>query len=278
MTACFFCVTFLFFLLVMDYPFLARLWNEAYQAEVIETHDVSLYRQEDAEKEAALRDARAYNKILTSGLSGDAKDVFQSGVAEPELSASYQSLLNSGRDGIMGTLEIPKIKVYLAIYHGAAEEILQKGAGHLEGSSLPVGGESTHALISAHRGLTQRKMFTDLDQVDKGDIFLLHILDDTLCYRVRDIRVIKPDEVDSLGIKVGEDLVTLITCTPYGLNTHRLLVEGERIPYTPEVEEEIDEEDKPFSFANWWWAVLSLVMFFIMVVLLVRYMRAGKKK
>lgn len=152
-----------------------------------------------------------------------------------------------------------------------------KGAGHLKGSSLPVGGESTHALLSAHRGLVQKKMFTNLDEVKKGDMFLLHILGDTLCYRVRDTRVVKPNQVESLKIHPGEDLVTLITCTPYGLNTHRLLVEGEWIPYTPEVEEEIARAEKLFALKDWWWAVVSLILIIVMTALLVRYVRAGKK-
>lgn len=272
LTACSFAAAFLFFLLVMDYPFLARLWNEAHQAEVIEQHDDSLYDTEDREKSEELLKAQAYNASLASGLLGGIEDISPNQMSE----TSYQTLLNSGEDGIMGTLEIPKIKVYLAVYHGTEEETLQKGAGHLEGSSLPVGGESTHALISAHRGLVQKKMFTNLDQMEKGDLFLLHILGDTLCYRVRDTRVVKPDEVESLKIRRGEDLVTLITCTPYGLNTHRLLVEGERCSYTSEVQEEIEDTEKPFSLKDWWWAALSLILTALMILLLIRYMRNGK--
>lgn len=274
------------FLLVMDYPFLARLWNEAHQAEVIAEHDASMYRQEDTEKEETLKAARAYNESLASGLgqpglkNPGSKRIDPLGEAVEEAAVeqahrTYEALLNSGEDGIMGTLEIPKIKVYLAVYHGTEEETLQKGAGHLEGSSLPVGGESTHACISAHRGLVQKKMFTNLDQMEKGDVFLLHILGDTLSYRVCDIRVVKPDEVESLGIQRGEDVVTLITCTPYGLNTHRLLVEGERIAYTPEVEKEIAEAEEPFSIKDWWWAGVSLLLLVLMAVLLVRYLRSG---
>lgn len=272
LTACSFAAAFLFFLLVMDYPFLARLWNEAHQAEVIEQHDDSLYETEDREKSEELLKAQAYNASLANGLLGGIEDISPNQMSE----TSYQTLLNSGEDGIMGTLEIPKIKVYLAVYHGTEEETLQKGAGHLEGSSLPVGGESTHALISAHRGLVQKKMFTNLDQMEKGDLFLLHILGDTLCYRVRDTRVVKPDEVESLKIRRGEDLVTLITCTPYGLNTHRLLVEGERCSYTSEVQEEIEDTEKPFSLKDWWWAGLSLILTALMILLLIRYMRNGK--
>lgn len=272
LTACLFAAAFLFFLLVMDYPFLARLWNEAHQAEVIEQHDASLYETKDKEKSEELLKAQTYNESLASGLFGGIEDVTRNQTQE----TSYFQLLNSGEDGIMGTLEIPKIKVYLAVYHGTEEETLQKGAGHLEGSSLPVGGKSTHALISAHRGLVQKKMFTNLDQLENGDLFLLHILDDTLCYRVRDIRVVKPDQVESLQIRKGEDLVTLITCTPYGLNTHRLLVEGERCSYTQKVQEEIQEADKPFSLRDWWWAGLSLILIIVMIWLLVRYVRNEK--
>lgn len=139
----------------------------------------------------------------------------------------------------MGMVEIPKIDVNLPICHTTSGEVLEKAAGHLEGSSLPVGGDSTHAVISAHRGLPSAALFTDLDQLEEGDHFLIHVLDDILCYEVDRISVVEPEDTDDLAVEDGEDLVTLLTCTPYGVNSQRLLVRGHRVPYVPE---EVDGE------------------------------------
>ena len=136
----------------------------------------------------------------------------------------------------MGSIEIPKIKAKLAIYHGLSKTVLEKGVGHVEGTSLPIGGKSTHAVLAAHRGLPNAKLFTDLDQMEKGDIFILHILGKHLAYRVDQIKTVLPDETSDLDIVEGEDHVTLVTCTPYAVNTHRLLVRGIRTKY---VEEEV---------------------------------------
>lgn len=148
----------------------------------------------------------------------------------------YYSLLDVNGIGIMGVIRIPKIKVSLPIYHTTDEGVLQVGVGHFTGSSLPVGGESTHCILSGHRGLPSAKLFTDLDQIVEGDVFYLDVLGDTLAYQVDQIQVVLPEEVESLNVVPGEDYVTLITCTPYGVNTHRLLIRGTRIPYVPEEE------------------------------------------
>ena len=134
----------------------------------------------------------------------------------------------------MGYLEIPKINVRLAIYHGIGPNALENGCGHIEGTSLPIGGESTHSVISAHRGLPSAKLFTDLDQMEVGDIFYINVLDETLAYKVDQILIVLPEETESLAIEEGKDLVTLVTCTPYGVNSHRLLVRGERTEYVTE--------------------------------------------
>ena len=146
---------------------------------------------------------------------------------------------------MMGFVEVPKINIKIPIYHTTDEEVLEQAAGHLEGSSLPVGGENTHAVISAHRGLPSASLFTDLDKLEEGDHFLLYILDDVLCYEVDQILVVEPDETESLAVQEGQDLVTLLTCTPYGVNSHRLLVRGHRVPYEPEVIE--DENQIPLA-------------------------------
>lgn len=160
-----------------------------------------------------LNDARAYNEALLSG-------------EEP---VSYDDLLSLTQS--MGYVEIPKIDIYLPIYHGLEEKTLQKGIGHMPESSLPVGGESTHAVLSGHTGLPAAKLFTDLDQMEEGDVFYIHVMDEVLAYETDQILVVLPDETDAIRIQKGEDLVTLLTCTPYGVNSHRLLVRGHRVPY-----------------------------------------------
>ena len=155
-----------------------------------------------------------------------------------ELSHPYDMVLDPNGDGLMGSIEIPKIKARLAIYHGLSKTVLEKGVGHVEGTSLPIGGKSTHAVLAAHRGLPNAKLFTDLDQ---GDIFILHILGKNLAYKVDQIKTVLPNETSDLDIVEGEDHVTLVTCTPYAVNTHRLLVRGIRTKY---VEEEVTKNDE----------------------------------
>ncbi len=155
----------------------------------------------------------------------------------------YMSSLNLNGDGMMGYVEIPKIDVKVPVFHTTEEEVLQKAAGHLEGSSLPVGGPSTHSVISAHRGLPSATLFTDLDKLEEGDHFLLRILDDILCYKVDKISVVEPTETDGLAVEEGQDLVTLLTCTPYGVNSQRLLVRGHRVPYEEAEMEEVPKGD-----------------------------------
>ena len=161
--------------------------------------------------DAQWRRARAYNEALLPSVLPDSFAVAE---ASDEPDEEYLSCLNLTGDGMMGMVEIPKIDVNLPIYHTTSEEVLEKAAGHLEGSSLPVGGESTHAVISAHRGLPSASLFTDLDQLEEGDHFLIHVLDDTLCYEVDQILVVEPKETESLAVEEGEDLVTLLTCYP----------------------------------------------------------------
>lgn len=220
------------------YPFVANQWNNYRQERLM-----SDYEQAVAEKEAAglidydeeWEKATDYNNNLLPSILPDA---FADAEASEVEDTSYTSCLNIAEDGIMGTVEIPKIKIKLPIFHGTDEEILKQAAGHLEGSSLPVGGENTHAVITAHRGLPSAALFTDLDKLKKGDHFLLHILNDTLCYQVDKITVVEPEDTSALSVVEGMDLVTLLTCTPYGVNSHRMLVRGHRVPYVPEVEDE----------------------------------------
>ena len=170
--------------------------------------------------------ATAYNLAITPGTADAYSEESLLSAAE-----NYSDQLDIAGNGIMGYVEIPKIQVNLPIYHGTDAEVLDRGVGHLLGSSLPVGGENTHTILSGHSGMASQKMFTDLEQLVPGDVFYLNVLNETLAYQVTEINTVLPYETDLLGIVPGEDLCTLITCTPYGVNTHRLLVRGSRIPY-----------------------------------------------
>lgn len=239
-------VLFLAGLSVLLYPFVANQWNSYRQSKLMSNYQEGVAEKDangEIDYEAEWAKAKAYNDNLMPMILPDSFAVAEAS----DRDEAYMNCLNINGDEIMGIVEIPKIDVELPIYHTTDEDVLEKGAGHLEGSSLPVGGESTHAVISAHRGLPSATLFTDLDQLEKGDHFLLHILDDTLCYEVDQINVVKPDETELLSVVEGEDLVTLLTCTPYGVNTHRLLVRGHRVPYEPE---EVADEASNSLFGN----------------------------
>lgn len=236
-------ILFLAGLSLLLYPFISNQWNNYRQK-----HLISSYDEVVAEKEAVglidypaeWEQAASYNNALLPSILPDSFAVAEASDEDE----GYMSCLNIAGDGIMGTVEIPKIKISLPIFHTTNDDVLEMAAGHLEGSSLPVGGENTHAVISAHRGLPSAALFTDLDKLEEGDHFLLKILDDTLCYEVDQITVIEPEETEALAVEQGMDLVTLLTCTPYGVNSHRLLVRGHRVPYVPE---EIKDENLPLS-------------------------------
>lgn len=239
-------ILFLAGLSLLLYPFFANQWNNYRQKRLMSNYD-----QVVAEKEAAgLIDYEQEWELATAYNNGLLPSILPDAFAEAEVSKvngedeAYQLCLNIAGDGIMGTVEIPKIKIKLPIFHGTEEEVLEKAAGHLEGSSLPVGGENTHAVITAHRGLPSAALFTDLDKMKKGDHFLIHVLNDTLCYEVDKITVIEPENTEDLLVVEGMDLVTLLTCTPYGVNSHRLLVRGHRVPYDPKA---LEDEGVPLS-------------------------------
>lgn len=226
------------------YPFIANEWNTYRQKQLISSYESVVADREAAgeiDYEAERQAAVAYNDALVPSILPDS---FAVAAASDEPDPEYMAALNIAGDGVMGIVEIPKIDISLPIYHTTTEEVLEKAAGHLEGSSLPVGGENTHAVITAHRGLPSAALFTDLDRLEEGDHFLLHVLDETLSYEVDQILTVEPDETDALAVEEGEDLVTLITCTPYGVNTHRLMVRGHRVPYVPE---EVADESVPLS-------------------------------
>ena len=203
------------------YPTISDYWNSFHQSRAIASYVDTVAELDDDAYQEIWEQAQAYNAALP-------RDDTRFVLGEEEI-AYYDTLLNVSGNGIMGYLEIPSIEVTLPVYHGTDEEVLQVAVGHIEGSSLPVGGPGTHSVISGHRGLPSATLLTDLDQLEIGDVFMLHVLDETLTYEVDQIHIVEPDDVSYLAIEEGEDLCTLVTCTPYGINTHRLLVRGHRI-------------------------------------------------
>lgn len=212
---------------VLLYPTVSSYVNEKNGSKVVSNYDAESVRLSNAEKEKMLEDARAYNKEMLSNI--DLIDPFSQG--ETSIDERYESLLNMDGSGMMGYIRIPKIKVEIPIYHGTSESVLQAGVGHFWGTSLPVGGESTHTVLTGHRGLPTKTLFTNMDKLVKGDVFYIKVLDETLAYKVDQILTVLPEETEALSIVPGKDYATLVTCTPYAINTHRLLVRGHRIPY-----------------------------------------------
>ena len=203
------------------YPSVSDYWNSFHSSRAISAYAEDVANLDEAQYEEMWSAARAYNRALAERSTN-----FALSYAQKE---EYEKLLDISGVGIMGYLEIPELNMSLPIYHGTEESVLQIAAGHLEWSSLPVGGESSHCVISGHRGLPSAKLFTDLDKLQEGDVFVLRVLDEVLTYEVDQIRVVEPSQVSDLEIVEGSDLCTLVTCTPYGINTHRLLVRGHRI-------------------------------------------------
>lgn len=203
------------------YPVVSDYWNSFHQTRAISSYMEAVSEIDEATYDKLWKNAKNYNKEL-------AKHGMNWKLSDEEIK-EYESMLSLTENGIMGYVDIPSIDVQLPIYHGTSASVLQKGVGHIEGSSLPVGGESTHTLISGHRGLPTAKLFSNLDKLVEGDIFHLSVLDTTLTYEVDKILTVEPEDLSSLTIEEGKDYCTLITCTPYGVNTHRLLVRGHRI-------------------------------------------------
>ena len=219
------------------YPLISDQWNKYRANKLIANYDNVVKEIKPDEIKKKIDDARKYNETLIGGVVPDAFSV-RNGVKDKE----YESFLNINNDGIIGSVEIPSIDVNIPIYHYTTDEVLAKGAGHLFGSSLPVGGESSHTVISAHRGLPSAKLCTDLDQLKDGDLFYFNVCGETFAYKVDQILVVEPEQTSELAIKEGEDLATLFTCTPYSINSHRLLVRGHRVPY--DKKEELQEKEK----------------------------------
>lgn len=208
------------------YPFVSDAVNQAREREVVETTIQSVYNTDEATLEAERERAYEYNERLLDGRAV-VTDPFDPDADRPN-DEDYNVSLNLSGDGVMGTINIPKIHLELPIYHGTEESTLEHGVGHLQGTSLPIGGESSHCVLSGHTGLPTMKIFDSLDQLEVGDYFIISVLDEDHAYEVTSVEVVLPDETDSLVIERGRDLCTLVTCTPYGINSHRLLVHAER--------------------------------------------------
>lgn len=269
-------------LMLMMYPFIANYLFEHKTDSVVDSVQQTAEKLDDSEQKAEIEKAMRYNESLVNG-HVVLTDPFKEEKTEED-TAEYESLLNLTNDGVMGTVEIPLINVSLPIYHGTSDAILKKGAGHLQGTSLPVGGASTHTVITGHTGLSNAKLFTDLTELDKGDIFFLEVMGEKLAYQVDQIKVVLPTEMDDLKIVPGEDYCTLLTCTPYGVNTHRLLVRGKRTDYQEAVD--AAKSEKPKKAESKWMseykrALAISVAFFVAslpFIFGIRYVREYRRK
>lgn len=248
------------------YPTISDWWNSFHQSRAIASYVETVEELDDDAYAQLWEDAQAYNEALAQDNSR-----FQ---PSEEESVRYNELLNLSGTGIMGYVEIPSIDVALPIYHGTDEAVLQVAVGHIEGSSLPVGGPGTHTVLSGHRGLPSATLFTDLDQLDMGDVFLLHVLGETLTYQVDQIRIVEPDNVSLLALEEGEDLCTLVTCTPYGVNSHRLLVRGYRVENLEE--EQVWQISGEAGRVNFRLVALALALPILLLLLLWTWLRTGR--
>ena len=259
---------------LVAYPIVSSYYTEKHQSQVHTQYQEVLERADSREIEEARTAAESYNQLLASGATA----------AELE-ALDYDSLLNLAGNGIMGYVEIPAIDVLLPICHGVGEDSLERGAGHMPTTSLPIGGRGTHTVISAHSGMATARMFTDLEQLEAGDVFYLHVLNEALSYEVDQILVVKPYQIDALKIDRGQDYVTLITCTPYGVNSHRLLVRGHRIK--PEAEENasneiasLQAEPKQSTWMDKYWEGIrdGLILFLLVIPVWLAIMLLVKKR
>ena len=269
---------------IMLYPMVSSYVNERYRSEIQTVYEEQVQQKDDSAIREAWERAGAYNSAITPGaMESDAYS------KEAILAASqdYDAMLNITGNGIMGYVEIPKLDVYLPIFHGTGSDSLERGVGHLVGSSLPVGGESTHAVLTGHSGMASQRLFTDLEKLQSGDVFYLHVLNQVLAYQVDEINTVLPYDSSLLGIYPGDDLCTLVTCTPIGINTHRLLVRGNRIEYevAVEVQEEIQEQqEEPQSswqeqyYLGLWLGVLALLVIGLVFAITALICRIHRRK
>lgn len=255
----------------MLYPVISSMMNSGKAQVVITDYSDTIADNSNNKNQELIDEARKYNNNLSSV---NIVDAFSN--PKEDESDEYRNILNINENGMMGYLSIPKIDIKIPIYHGTSNEVLQKGVGHFEGSSFPVGGKGTHAVLSAHSGLPSARLFTDLNQLRVGDMFYIYILDQVFAYKVDQVLVVEPSDVEALELQKGEDYVTLVTCTPYAVNTHRLLVRGTRVEYSPEVLESIPVQ-KTLAKDE---IILYVSLGFVFVVLLfvIFFVFKGRKK
>ncbi len=247
----------------MLYPVISNIMNSSKAEVVITDYSSTIAENTSNRNDLLINEARVYNSDLSNV---NIVDAFTN--PKENESDEYKSILDINENGMMGYLSIPKIDIKVPIYHGTSNEVLQKGVGHFEGSSFPVGGESTHSVLSAHSGLPSARLFTDLNQLVLGDMFYVYILDQVLAYKVDQVLVVEPADVEALELQKGEDYVTLVTCTPYAINTHRLLVRGTRVEYSPEVLESISVDKKLGKDDIILYASLFIVLLILLFVII----------
>lgn len=256
-------------LCLMLYPVVSNWWNSFHQSRAVAQYTEMVENVSNEEQEAMLEAARAYNARLSGADT--------SFLLEEDQQQEYEDLLNLSGTGVMGRIRIPVINIDLPVYHTVEETVLQVGVGHIPGSSLPVGGPGTHSLLSGHRGLPSSRLFTDLNQLREGDIFIINVLSETLTYQVDQIRIVLPEEVDDLAIEPGKDYVTLITCTPYGINTHRILVRGHRVENLSEAAVTIVSEARKVP-VGYVFAALAIPLLVITAIVMVIFGGRDPKK
>lgn len=257
---------------IMLYPLVSSLVNAQSASRVIDAYDEAAASLDDDEALTMREAAERYNEGLSSS-TVVMTDPFDEDAVR-FASEGYEDVLDIDGEGMMAYLDIPSIDVHLPIYHGTSSEVLRRAVGHLEGTSVPIGGEGAHSVLSAHSGLSSARLFTDLDELTEGDTFSITVLGEVLTYEVYAIETVEPDDTSSLSIQEGEDLCTLVTCTPLGINTHRLLVHGTRIP-TPASTEEVGAQAPAFS---WWHLVVGGVVVLVALVVLARLVRRSRRR
>ena len=277
-----FALLFLAGLGILTYPTISDQWNTYRQSQLISTYDRAVSEMKEEDFAEAWEAARAYNQAMGANQIG--ADVFGVDGEGDIRDTEYWRVLNVTGDGIMGYLTIPKINIKLSIYHGTAEDVLDTGVGHMNGTKLPIGGEDNHSVMSAHRGLPSAKLFTDIDQLGRGDRFYLHILNEDLAYEVDQVLpMVDKDDLDTLEeamkVEAGRDYVTLFTCTPYGVNSHRLLVRGHRVPYDGELES-TPVESMVQAIQNYYmlYLLIGLGVTVLLILILRRVMRRKGKR
>ena len=273
-------ILFISALAVTAYPLIANALAEKYRSEIQTQYFEKVESMDTAEIDRVKDQAEKYNRLLNSG-------VVQNNYSDEALdlaTVGYDAILNLNGDSIMAYVEVPALEIYLPVSHGTEAKTLEKSVGHVIGSSLPIGGSNTHCVLSGHSGMSDQKMFSDLNKLQESDIFYIHVLNETLAYKVSRIDTVLPEDTSLLGIEGGKDMVTLVTCTPFGVNTHRLLVRGERTDYVEAAEEVAELEETQDISSTWteeyWKGVVIGTVILIVLILILSFLesKGGERK